>query len=155
MSLIHEALERLEREKEEKATGPAPHEILEPAAFEPSLKETVVSREIPQPRRENHRLIYGLSAALVTLFIFALVYLLVGTFHARLPKENVAVSSRLAPVQGRFVLTGINLDGDDSRAVINNELVRVGDSVGGARVRAIGDQEVVLEGGGGEITLQF
>lgn len=139
MSLIHEALEKVEQEKKD-----------------PSLPRTVISeaREKIRPK-ENSQVIYGIVIALVLCFILGMIYFLVGSppEKSASPPATAAIFSR--PNQGRFVLTGVTWVGKDPTAIINNELVRVGDGVSGAKVVRIEEQEVTLDERGQTITLSL
>ncbi len=57
--------------------------------------------------------------------------------------------------QGEFSLTGISHTGSDWMAIINNQLVRVGESVSGAEVKSIQDREVLLDFNGETVTLEI
>ena len=138
MSLIHEALEKVGQEKP----------ILPlPSGGISETKEKVRSKE-------NLRVIYGIVIALVFCFILGMIYLFVGPA----PREESVerpVPILLGPNQGRFVLTGITRVGAEGTAIINNELVRVGDGVSGARVVRIDEEEVILDEGGETVTLEL
>lgn len=66
-----------------------------------------------------------------------------------------------SPAAGTLRLTGVALDGPDARAVIEDttsgrqELYRVGDVIGGARIAAIDWDRVTLEQPGGETVLEL
>lgn len=153
MSLIHEALERLEREKEDKAPPLVFRENLENRSLPPPAPGKISS---PRSSSVPPRLIYGIGAALVALFVLGLVCLLAGTFQARPPKEDGFEKTVGLPAsQNGFSLTGITRVGEELTAIVNNELVRVGDGVGGARVKAVTNHEVVLENGGREMVLSL
>ena len=156
MSLIHEALEKLDQEKKWKMKIPIPAPP-EPLSLKPTL-----------PSKENTRTIYvAIASAVFFFFILGLVYFLAN--FPRIEKENastqkVSVSSspnRPLPVfsslerQRLFSLTGISRGDKDWTAIVNNQLVRVGDTVNGARVEAIQEQKVVLDFRGQTITLSL
>ncbi|MFC1807849.1 thioredoxin domain-containing protein [Candidatus Omnitrophota bacterium] len=69
---------------------------------------------------------------------------------AKTEKEIVKKKSKRV-----FDLTGIVYDAQNPGAIINNELVYVGDSIGGARVLEINEQEVTLSKNGREIVLKM
>ena len=153
MSLIHEALERLEREKEEKAPLPVSSGTTEIRPAPPPAQEKITS---PRSASAPPRLIYGIGTALVALFVLGLIYLLFGTFQARPPKQEGFQQASKAPAfQNGFALTGITRVGEELTAIVNNELVRVGDEVDGARVKAVTDHGVVLEAGSREMVLSL
>ena len=148
MSLIHEALEKLEKEK----TGPAEFDQTESA---PKLNPRVT----PLPRKEekagpseNNRLIFAVGGAVFLLFVVGLVYLTGRSLSSSSPLPE----SRNAPEparRGSFVLTGITGSEQNLIAVVNNQLVRVGERVGEARVVEIQSDRVLLDANGRQITL--
>lgn len=158
MSLIHEALEKLDRGKRERGKNPAP-EILTSAPFTPA--EGISSE------KESARTIYWIGGAVVFLFVLGMVCLLVSSLKSTLPQtdslSSPPASSSSVPrpyptppsTQALFSLTGITQSGTDLTAIINNELVRVGDWVSGAQVKSIQDRKVSLEFRGQEITLRL
>ena len=136
MSLIHEALEKVGQEK--------------PASPLPSGRVP----ETPEKAhpKENRRVISGVVIALIFCLILAMIYLFVGPAPREESREPAApILPR--PNQDRFVLTGITRVGTEGTAIINNELVRVGDGVSGARVIRIEEGEVTLEERGTTVTL--
>ena len=167
MSLIHEALEKLEQEKRGKAKKPVP-EILAETLSSPSGG---ISSDLNQEKKsleESPKTIYWIGGAVVFLFVLGMVYLLAGSLKSVVPKTGfVAPSSSPTPLnsltpsvgspstQGLFSLTGITQSGSELTAIVNNELVRVGDWVSGARVKEIKDREVSLEFRGQEIILSL
>lgn len=138
MSLIHEALEKVGREKKDPSL---------PGAAIPGTKEKV------RPK-ENLRVIYGIVVTSVFCFVLGIIYFLSGSSSRE--KLVEAPTPALAPArQDRFALTGITRAGTDWNAIINNRLVRVGDGVSGARVVRIGEEEVVLDERGETTTLEL
>jgi len=84
--------------------------------------------------------------------------------YALITERNIfdpAGGNGRAPVPTGLRLWGVALHGGDARAVIEDpathaqELYRVGDTIGGARVAAIDWDRVTLTGGGGETTLEL
>ena len=142
MSLIHEALEKVEQEKKVSPLSPA------------ILSGT---QEKVRPK-ENRRVIYGIVTALVFCFILGMIYLLVGSSPTDSPRGKSAKAS-LPPlslrIQGRFALTGTTRAGTDWTAIINNQLVRVGDEVSGAKVVRIEKEEVTLDERGQTVTVNL
>ena len=63
--------------------------------------------------------------------------------------------SRMSAAPASFLLTGISTSSDESFAVINGEVISVGDSVGSAVVREIQETKVVLEERGKLVTLNL
>ncbi|MBI4115859.1 MAG: hypothetical protein HY447_04710 [Candidatus Omnitrophica bacterium] len=146
MSLIHEALEKLDQEKK-------------PEEKEPILE--LVERQASSPKsiRSNDKTLYAIGGTLVFLFILGILYLLLN--HPRIDesqKDTGKVLSLSSPSErsmahvlpisihrNRFSLTGISRVGNDWTAIINNQLVRVGDRVSGASIKEIREEGVLLE----------
>ncbi len=138
MSLIHEALEKVEQGKKDSPLSP-----------------TVILETQEKARaRENPPVIYGIVVALVFCLIAGMIYLFV---EPRPTEKFVKTPTSGLPRswEGRFVLTGITRGGTEGTAIINNELVRVGDGVSGARVVSIEEGEVTLDERGETITLEL
>lgn len=158
MSLIHEALEKVEQEKNPepfpKGIDPGPDPF-------PSQKTgTLLKENRPRLSDPASRLIYGIAGTLAALFILGVVYLGVRALKAGPENEKTRDGSQrepslvLQPALSRtgnsnlgryFSLTGISQVGSKRMAIVNNQLVRVGDEVSGAKVTAIGAEEVTLE----------
>lgn len=164
MSLIHEALEKVEQEKNPEplpkgiGAGPENEKTRDGSQREPSL----VLHEENRPRLSDpaSRLIYGIAGTLAAVFILGVVYLGVRALKAGPENEKTRdgfqrePSLVLQPALSRtgnsnlgryFSLTGISQVGSKGMAIVNNQLVRVGDEVSGAKVTAIGAEEVTLE----------
>ena len=151
MSLIHQALERVEQEKKGLPLPP-PRDLL-----------SLPPREIREKKfffEENAQLIYGIAGAFLLLFDFGLIYLF-GRSSLMAPPSPSTVESSVTPAAAPkfkswlFSLTGITRVGEDLTAIVNNELVRVGDEVSGAIVKEIQDGKVVLDYRGETITLSL
>ena len=148
MSLIHEALEKLEKEKTRPAeltpteTAPKPNPRL------PSLPR----KEEKAGPSENNRLIFAIGGAVFLFFVVGLVYL-AGRSLSLFSSPVVSGNSPEPARRGSFVLTGITGGEGNLIAVINNQLVRVGERVGEARVAEIQNDRVLLEVNGRQITL--
>ena len=147
MSIIHEALEKLEREKGESRL---------PAAlpFPRPLRTLEKKEDVSGPGLSAT---YWISGALLFLFVVGLVYLAGNTsFVSRPPGESPSggfFQTGLNPPD--FVLTGMTWAGDENIAILNNQLVRTGEWVGGARVSQIDGDRVTLEVDGRTITLSL
>lgn len=139
MSLIHEALEKVEQEKKDSFL---------PQAVILETREKIRARE-------NRRVIYGIAVALVFCFILGMIYLFVGSGPRGKPIEAPPRAVLSGTHQPRFILTGITGVGADRTAIINNELVRVGDGVSGAEVVRIAEEEVTLDERGETIALKL
>lgn len=163
MSLIHEALQKLEEETKSVPGFPVSESI---------ERETVLLSESPLPLpgpphpEKKSKVVFGIGALLGFFFILGAGYLFLvsrgptdsqpaftgaieGSRSTALP---MAVSSRR---QGPFRLTGVSRSGSDWMAIINNELVRVGETVNGAEVKEIRSQEVLLDFKGQTLTLSL
>ncbi|MBI2167697.1 MAG: hypothetical protein HYU34_05610 [Candidatus Omnitrophica bacterium] len=163
MSLIHEALQKLE---EETKNVPNP-EVSEPAERQTTpLSESPLLSAKPSPPEKKSKVVFGIGAVLGFFFILGLGYLFLASRDktdsqpeftgaaevSRPPAPPLPVSSRR---QGPFHLTGISRSGSDWTAIINNELVRVGEAVNGAEVKEIRSQEVILDFKGQTLTLSL
>ena len=143
MSLIHEALEKAEQEKKGQWKRPVPE-----------ISAHGSSKTTP---KESLRMIYGISGALLFFFVVGLIYFLTSSSpRTQKPEKKAEVSSPSSSpsspaslpfiYKGRFSLTGITRTGTEWTAIINNELVRVGDWVSDATVESIQQGEVALAG---------
>lgn len=147
MSLIHEALEKLDGEKQA------------------GWKKTIPISETPakdQMRSGNSGVIYGIAGVLLFFFLAGLVYFLttiekVSQTPRSLPKESVRRAPSLfhSPRRNQFILTGVTRAGAEWTAIINNELVRVGEGINGATVRSIEQEGVTLDLNGEMIKLSL
>ncbi len=152
MSLIHKALEKVEREegaKQQLFLRPVPGENLK-------LKN----------RPENSWTIYGIIGILSVSLILGLVYFFFNSSRTNVPAPAVKKTSSQAPVRAhafrslpssmgfrRFTLTGITQMGNERTAIINNMLVRTGDRVDQAKVESIEEDKVILSVDGEMTTL--
>lgn len=142
MSLIHEALEKVDQEKRGTAPSPA---VNAPPEEGKNLSE------------EKTYLLHWMGGALLFFFVLGLIYL---WGHSSFVNSGAPSPSRpptSLSERERFSLTGITGVGTDLTAVVNNELVRVGGQVNGATVTAIDTQahQVVLNWNGRSITLSL
>lgn len=142
MSLIHEALEKMEQDK-----GVKSKPVLRPVSVE-SLKQ--------KDRPENLWAAYGIIGVLLLSLILGLIYFFT---HPSEPVRPTERSARLrsmdrplralppaSPLFGlqRFTLTGITQMGNERTAIINNMLVREGDQIDNAKIREIKEDGVIL-----------
>lgn len=158
MSLIHAALEKLEQgKKSKKATIQGTQGTFEQDAS--CLTETLSSEKRENALGGKPWLIYGIGGALLLLFVFGLFYFGVGSLRTRDVEQGSLVEPAtfsLPPrARSNFSLTGITRMGTDWTAIVNNQLVRVGDRVSGAKVEAIQEEEVILEFRGQTIRLNL
>ena len=163
MSLIHEALQKLEEETKS-VPNPEVPELAERQTV--LLSETPVPPARPSPPEKKSRVVFGIGVVLGFFFILGAGYLFLVSRDktgskpeftgaaevTRPPAPLLRVSSRR---QGPFHLTGISRSGSDWTAIINNELVRVGETVNGAEVKEIRSQEVILDFKGQTLTLSL
>lgn len=143
MSLIHEALEKLDLEKKAGWRKEKPAEI--------TPKE--------ERRDPNARMIYGMGGVLLLCFIVGLIYFLTSPPESGNERKESspapASTFKASGKSGPFFLTGITQAGSEWNAIINNKLVRVGDEVSGAKVESIGQGGVILNFKGQTITLSL
>lgn len=162
MSLIHEALQKLEGEKKESEAGSAV------ATFEPDSPELTekpasgIEIQRPAVRKE---VLFGIGGVVLIAGVLGISSWLA---FSRTPAVSETPSGPVAgslsrarkPAvdlsrQGEFSLTGISHTGSDWIAIINNQLVRVGETVSGAEVKSIQDREVLLDFNGETVTLKI
>ena len=141
MSLIHEALEKIEQDK-----GGKLGERLRP----------LLKREEPKgkERSENLWAVYGIAGFLLLSLVIGLVYFFTNPparknesrFRRNSSVKRVLPASPLFHPVGydQFVLTGITQAGNEWTAIVNNQIVRVGDEIDSARVQAIDEERVIL-----------
>jgi hypothetical protein len=147
MSLIHEALEKVEQDKKagrEKKIQDFPVQELFGAPSNLDRKRERISFE------GGMLALYGIGGILLLLFVGGIFYLSVVALHTKefggTPPESSSPvtsgivvtplsSARKGPNQ--FSLTGISRMGADWTAIVDNQLVRVGDWVSGAKVESI------------------
>lgn len=148
MSLIHEALEKIELEKKDPW-----RKILTPPA------ERISSAAVPAAVRAPHKIQipYVIGGGLLVLLISGLAYF---AFH--LPVETdgkkieIISSQPTASWHGKeFALTGVTRVGSDWTAIVNNELVRVGTKIEGALVEEISQEHVILKFRGNRVALSL
>lgn len=90
-------------------------------------------------------------AAALPRFIFATASLGVNESHSTLPdptRPSGLVTSNnklIMPVQNNFILTAIFKKGDQQYAVVNNEVMAVGDTIANKRVVSITQSNVILK----------
>lgn len=157
MSLIQEALEKAGRTAEEgrsvAATPPPAADSRPPTGL------------AANPKRNSQTLI--LVAGVIVFLTGLIAYHLLSTWveHSSLKKDEGKallpfVEARvpslvpdLSPLP-KFVLTGITASGKERLALINNQVVRVGDPIGeNAFVKEIQERRVILEFRGREVKL--
>lgn len=163
MSLIHEALQKLEEETKNVPNSAASESVEREPAL---LSESPLPSPRPSRPEKKSKIVFGIGAVLGFFFIVGAGYLFlvsrdrtnsqpaitVPVEGPRSTAPSVTVSSRRS---GAFHLTGISRSGSDWTAVINNELVRVGEKVNGAEVKEIRSQEVLLDFKGQTLTLSL
>jgi len=156
MSLIYEALEKVEQDKKENQ-GNLP----------PKQESIPVSRkENSSSPKKNSPAAFWIVGFLLGFFLLGFVYFLAGRGRApafwNRPAGSQSVAVARAPavfsasrVQSQYSLTGITQIGEERTAIINNQLVRAGGEVDGAKVLSIEEQEVTLESGNQVFSLRL
>ena len=149
MSLIHEALEKLEVQKKV------------------HFKKPVLEKPIPEKKNQavheppNYGIIYSIAGVLVFSFVVGLVYFLIsshpsqqqGSTSAKPAAKGSLFKPYVSPSQ--FSLTGMTRVSGDWNAIINNQLVRVGDTINGALVQSIEEAGVTLNFQGQTVQLDM
>ena len=160
MSLIHQALEKVEQEKGAKSKPVLPRSF---------PLESLKPLEKVKDRSENSWTAYGIISVLLLSLILGLVYFFTHPpqpvrLPAHSPKKNRPAPSATYPApltvpirigRPQFILTGITQVGEERTAIVNNQLVRIGDEIGNAKVEAIEAKKVVLNFDGEKISLSL
>lgn len=182
MSLIQSALEKANRSVGGNAAAAAPvHKTsTKPAA---PIKTPVIPKQITRPVLEKKEdagtlpnapkklrfkypgLVFSGIILLAVLGVFAGLYLIFSQPPA-INKSSNAITSQTAPLKtqspvfakpknkSRFQLSGITFSGSDRLALVNNQVLGVGDKLSeGAMVKSIADDSVILEFEGKTIEL--
>jgi type II secretory pathway component PulC len=171
VSLVYEALQKAEREKERKAgTPPAKQET--PVAPSRALPLSPVA---PQHTTRNYLGILVISVSLIAVLALAYVAVILTRKSVEPPAAAVPVFTPAAPTPApaaqaapaptappattendpRFKLTGITLTDDKFGAVINGHIVYDGYYIDGANVKKVERDRVTLESNGREILLRL
>jgi hypothetical protein len=158
MSLIQQALEKTNRVQETKTTNPPTPRTYEGDPMGAALEQELT--QVQQTYAKRRKLYWRVSlGVLLVCLIAGLSYFGIWSSH---PKAKVlaraATVTSHAPLRifsgTLYRLTGITNMNDKSMAVINEEIVSVGDSLSGnAIVKSIGNGVVRLDVQGKEINL--
>lgn len=158
MSIIYQALEKLEQGKDISSTQNTRNKILIKSNLAPEKKPKIV---------------YAIAGILSTFLILGIAYMAISHLQEKSPDiqnsektediqpegvnllQRSTVLSSIKGIEEKFSLTGITQVKNEMTAIINNQLVRVGSSVNGAKVMAINDEEVILEFNGDPIALSL
>jgi len=157
MSLIQQALEKTHRVQETRTANPSP--AAKPYERDPmggALEQELT--QVQESYAKRRRLFMKVSfAVLGVCFVAGLSFIVMRTSHPK-TRESVNAVARQAPLRifsgTLYRLTGITHMNGKSMAVINDEIVSVGDSLSGtALVKTISNGEVRLDVQGKEIKL--
>jgi hypothetical protein len=168
MSLVYEALQKAEREKERKA-GTPPARPNAPAAPARTLPQPTAA---PQPTSRNYAGALIVCASLVALGALICVAVIMTRDSLRpppapaptftpavLPPPPAAAPATNVPVttenDSRFKLTGIMITDGSFGAVINGHIVYDGFFVDGATVKKVERDRVTLESNGRQMVLRL
>ena len=159
MSLIQQALDKTNKMQETRTANPSPA----PKVYDRDPMGVALEQELTQVQRAyaaRRRLFWQVSLGVIAVcFITGLSYLGVLSSHSQAKVSSRAITTTShAPLRifsgTLYRLTGITSINGKSMAVINEEIVSVGDSLSGkAIVQAIGSGEVRLNVQGREIKL--
>ncbi len=157
MSLIQQALDKTNKVQETRTVNPSPK------AYDRDPMGVALEQELTQVQRSyaaRRRLYWKVSLGILAIcFLAGLSYLGLRSTPARgKVSSSVATVTSHAPLRifsgTLYRLTGITSINGKSMAVINEDIVSVGDSLSGkAIVKAIGPGEVRLDVQGREIKL--
>lgn len=164
MSLIQEALEKAGRSVEIEEAPTRPSAVKQSSQMTTTVSQPSVSHLAT--RRRNSQipiLIFGILIFLGGLIAYH--FLASWAQHSSPTKDGgkalrssveahmPSIVPNLTP-QGKFTLTGITISGDQRLALINDQVVAVGDRVGEkAFVKEIQERRVILEFQGREVKL--
>ena len=159
MSLIQKALEKTNHEQETRTANPPSV----PRTYDRDPMGAALEQELTQVQQsyaKRRRLFWKVSLGVLSVcFIAGLSYVGIRSSHSKTKVSSNAVTvtphASLRIFSGTlYRLTGITSINGKSMAVINEEIVSVGDSLSGkAIVKAIGNGEVRLDVQGREIKL--
>ena len=179
MSLVHEALQKAEREKRRKASlAPAPSvstaTVVAPVAAS-HVQATPAPPATVEPRRSYQALLTVLSMCVGVAGLVAIVYLVSkATSTVRESQQAVTPTEASAPAStapsspptdptaapaqdARYKITGITKDPEDGKylAIINGQLRSEGQYVDGAVIKKIERDRVTIEVNGQEQLLRL
>lgn len=159
MSLIQQALEKTNRVQETRTANPPPA----PKPYERDPMGVALEQELTQVQQsyaKRRKFYWKVSlGVLLVCFMAGLSYVGIQTSHPRTKASSGTVGVMpQAPLRifsgTLYRLTGITNMNGKSMAVINDEIVSVGDSLSGAAVvKTIGSGEVRLDVQGKELKL--
>ncbi|MFA7254701.1 MAG: hypothetical protein WC133_01210 [Candidatus Omnitrophota bacterium] len=157
MSLIQQALEKTSRVQETRTANPSPA----PKVYERDPMGAALEQELTQVQQSyarRRKFYWKISLGVLAVFFVAgLSYVGIRSSHsvAKVSSGTVTSHAPLRIFSGTlYRLTGITSADGKSMAVINDQIVSVGDPLSGkAMVKAIGNGEVRLDVQGREIKL--
>ncbi|MBI3313195.1 MAG: hypothetical protein HYZ83_03060 [Candidatus Omnitrophica bacterium] len=150
MSLIQEALQKANRQKE---TAPAQPASKPQNYFRIIENEEELAARLKDPPAAPLKIKTILAGILIFVAaFFGVQSLMTMTSKITLPKNTAKPSAGFSK---GFVLTGITGMNEEQYAVINDQIVRVGEKVDGGVVEEIQSKEVVLNLRGKKIKLQL
>lgn len=156
MSLIQQALEKTRRAAKVSASQPGADKLLLPTQF----VDTHLEEELVRVQREHasRRVFYrNLVIGMLLFCVLGIIFLLFQRPPASHVKTPYAATRQTSPrifFGGSYRLTGITKINGVKMAVINDEIVGVGDLLSNkGMVKEIGDQEVLLDLRGQKIRL--
>jgi hypothetical protein len=171
MSLVYEALQKAEREKQRK-TGAAPASPLPVAEARPISAPTPVPVAAPAAPRSYQPLLLGLIGCVCIVALVAILYLVSNSTKpapatattvtntvittAAAPSAVASELPPLNPIDARFRISGIMRDSEGKfGAVLNGKIVYEGYYVDGATVKSITQDRAVLDIGGKEAVVRL
>jgi hypothetical protein len=176
MSLVYEALQKAEREKQRKAGVFAPSSAPKPVpTATPQPQPQPIPAPIPaSPARSSQPVLVGVMVCLSVVALLAIVYLVANAARPSAPPvtatvaasapvakpstptESPAAQAPLNPIDGRFHITGIMRNSDGKYgAVLNGRVVYEGHYVDGATVKSITEDRVILDINGQEAVVRL
>jgi hypothetical protein len=175
MSLVYEALQKAEREKQRKTGVAAPSPSAPAPEIKPARHEPLPAAPVPQPARSFQPVLIGLIACVAVVALVAIVYLVSNATKpggaASVAVTNTVITTAAAPVaaaapaselpplnpmDARFRITGIMRDSEGKfGAVLNGKIVYDGHYVDGATVKSIAQDRAILDVNGREVVVRL
>lgn len=151
MSIVTEALKKAEEDKQLKETSGKTAVLLDEEMSSAALAESLFLNRKPFERKRSWKK-YLLFPLIGLAAIFCLV-LIVGYIQSQNGRQNTFQSN--GTTYSPYQLTGISATGENRYAIVNGTIVQKADSIDGAHVVDISDEEVILKTKKGDITLNL
>ena len=160
MSIITDALKKAESEREQKAKNAAENLAAVAVAEEEMLQERLsVSEFVEKIKSSSHTqsprhsvLRYSNFLIVAAAILFSLLAILIVSLRTPAPRKGQFSST---PKKLPYALSGISVSDVGRYAIINGIIVGPGDSIDGAQVKEVLENEVTLTTRTGELALEL